>query len=55
MCNTKEKLHAVTEANKILVDQIEWLETVLEIIQGTTDQEEIYSICANALEVNNHG
>ena len=53
MCNTKEKLKAVTEANKMLVDQIEWYEGLLEVIQVMTDQDEIYAICSNALEISN--
>jgi hypothetical protein len=55
MCNTKEKLHAVTEANKMLVERIEELERVLQIVLVNTCEDETYDLCANALEINNHG
>jgi len=53
MCNTKEQLKAVQETNKMLVDQIEWYESLFEIIQAMTEQDEIHAICSNALETNN--
>ena len=53
MCNTKEKLKAVTEANKMLVAEVERLEEIIALISNTTIDDDTVTICLNALEISN--
>lgn len=53
MCNTKEQLKAVQEANKMLVAEIERLEEIITLISNTTIDDDTVTICLKALEINN--
>jgi len=53
MCNTKEQLKAVQEANKMLVAEVERLEKVISDIQDQTTEGSTFTMCEEALEINN--
>ena len=52
-CATEQKLHAVTEANKMLVAEVERLEEIITLISNTTIDDDTVTICLNALEISN--
>ncbi len=52
-CATEQKLHAVTEANKMLVAEVERLEQVIKDIYWESNDMQVHLICEKELEISN--